>query len=54
MTDIEEGTSKKAELYHVKFLSPYEGETRDDKLDSFIRAHPVTMITKSYCLFSCE
>jgi hypothetical protein len=38
----------------VEDLSGYQGESLEEKVDSFIQQHPVTIISKTWCPFSLD
>ena len=54
--DIEQGDGalKEGTVTIVTDLETYEGKTLEEKLDTFVAAHPVVMINRSWCLFSVD
>ena len=42
------------EVTVITSLNGYEGQNQYEKLDSFIAAHPVAMVNRSWCLFSID
>ena len=59
--DVEQGTEPtelemptQGEVTVVTSLKDYEGENQYEKLDSFLAAHPVSMVNRSWCLFSID
>mmetsp|Transcript_45721 Transcript_45721/g.110786 ORF Transcript_45721/g.110786 Transcript_45721/m.110786 type:complete len:421 (+) Transcript_45721:47-1309(+) len=47
-------STEQAELHRISDIDAYEGSTLEDKVDTFIRSHPVVMINRTWCLFSVD
>ena len=61
-SDIESGAPKeqappkrnRGNLITISDLSSYKGDTLEEQAESFVKAHPISMINRSWCLFSID